>query len=92
MFICRGDVIQYRFSNKKGDSNRGRDPSRGACEHFQGEERPILAISDFVFVLLIISQAQSHKDKLIKFVLEILMYFDDNIISYFIATINGCVR
>ncbi|KAL0460285.1 UNVERIFIED_CONTAM: hypothetical protein Slati_0655700 [Sesamum latifolium] len=61
----KSEFIQYRFSNKKGDSNRGRDPSRGTCEHFQGEERPILAISHFIFVLLIhLSQTQSHKDKL----------------------------
>ncbi|KAK4440827.1 protein SODIUM POTASSIUM ROOT defective [Sesamum alatum] len=64
----KSEFIQYRFSNKKGDSNRGRDPSRGTCQHFQGEECPILAISDFIFVFLVFSKTQSHKDKLIKFI------------------------
>ncbi|KAL0369761.1 UNVERIFIED_CONTAM: hypothetical protein Sangu_0294200 [Sesamum angustifolium] len=52
----KSEFIQYRFSNKKGDSNRGRDPSRGTCQHFQGEECPILAISDFIFLLVLLSE------------------------------------
>ncbi|KAL0357381.1 UNVERIFIED_CONTAM: protein SODIUM POTASSIUM ROOT defective [Sesamum calycinum] len=52
----KSEFIQYRLSNKKSDSNRGRDPSRGTCQHFQGEECPILAISDFIFLLVLLSE------------------------------------